>query len=283
MIESVATPLKEQIKAFWEANPCDVKEAEPTLDEAYFSAFAQQRYRAHPYISSFADFEAAAGQRVLEVGVGVGTDFCRWAAAGAKAVGVDLTAQAVQLTTQHLHALNLFADVNLADCEDLPFADDSFDVVYSFGVLHHTPNTEQAIREVRRVLKPGGRICIMLYHKYSWVTLKVYMLHGVLALQPFASLDRLLADHMESQGTKAYTTAEVQAMFAAFEGVKVQPTLTCYDTWRGYETSPRGFFFTLARRLWPAWLVQQCGDRFGWNLLISGTKSDASSPRKSHA
>lgn len=110
----------------------------------------------------------------------------------------------------------------------------------------------------------------MLYHKYSWVTLKVYLLHGLLGLRPFASLDRLLADHMESQGTKAYTIAEVQAMFAAFEGVAVEPVLTCYDTWRGYEG--RGGWLALARRLWPAWLVQQCGDRYGWNLLISGTK-----------
>ncbi len=273
MIESVAAPLKEQVKAFWEANPCDVKEAEPALDEAYFQTFAQQRYASHPYIAAFADFEASAGQRVLEVGIGVGTDFCQWAAAGAKAVGVDLTTQAVQLTTQHLRALALSADVHLADCEDLPFADHSFDVVYSFGVLHHTPNTERAIGEVLRVLKPGGRIRIMLYHKRSWVTLKVYLLHGLLALRPWASLDRLLADHMESRGTKAYTVAEVQAMFAGFEGVSVQPTLTCYDTWRGYETSPRGRWLTWARRLWPAWLVRQCGDRFGWNLLISGTKS----------
>lgn len=283
MIESVATPLKEQVKAFWEANPCDVKEAEPALDTAYFTAFAQQRYRTHPYIPYFADFEAAASQRVLEVGVGVGTDFCRWAAAGAQAVGVDLTAQAVQLTTRHLRALNLSADVSLADCENLPFADHSFDVVYSFGVLHHTPNTERAIREVLRVLKPGGRIRIMLYHKRSWVTLKVYLLHGLLALQPFASIDRLLANHMESQGTKAYTVSEVEAMFAAFEDVAVEPILTCYDTWRGYEASRRSGLLTLARRLWLAWLVRQCGDRFGWNLLISSTKPDASAPRNAHA
>lgn len=272
MIESVATPLKEQVKAFWEANPCDVKDTAPALDKAYFTAFAQQRYRTHPYIPTFAAFEAAKGKRILEVGIGAGTDFCRWAASEAQAVGVALTTQAIQLTTQHLDALELSADVHLADCEDLPFADDSFDLVYSFGVLHHTPNTERAIREVLRVLKPGGQIRIMLYHKRSWVTFKVYLLHGLLALQPFASLDRLLADHMESQGTKAYTIPEVEAMFASFADVSVRPTLTCYDTWRGYETPHRGIM-ALAQRLWPAWLVHLCGDRFGWNLLISGAKS----------
>ncbi len=271
MIESVATPLKEQVKAFWEANPCDVKDAAPALDRAYFTAFAQQRYRTHPYIPTFAAFEAAKGKRVLEVGIGAGRDFCRWAASEAKAVGVDLTTQAVALTTQHLEVLELSADVHLADCEDLPFADGSFDLIYSFGVLHHTPNTDRAIAEVLRVLKPGGQIRIMLYHKRSWVAFKVYMLHGLLSLQPFASLDRLLADHMESQGTKAYTIQEVEAMFASFAGVSVQPILTCYDTWRGYETPRRGLM-ALAQRLWPAWLVNACGDRFGWNLLISGTK-----------
>ncbi len=138
MIESVATPLKERVRAFWEANPCDVKEAKPALDEAYFRAFAQQRYQSHPYISSFADFKSAAGRRILEIGIGVGTDFCQWAASGAQAVGVDLTAQAVQLTSRHLRALDLSADVHLADCEDLPFADHSFDLVYS-GIVSRTP------------------------------------------------------------------------------------------------------------------------------------------------
>ncbi len=271
MVQSVDDTLKDQVKAFWEANPCDIRDTGSPFDAAYFAALSQQRYDSHPYIPAFADFDRWRGKRVLEVGVGAGSDFCRWAEAEAQVVGVDLTAQAAQLTTHRLALFNQAATVNIADCEYLPFADNSFDLCYSFGVLHHTPNTEKAIHEVLRVLKPGGEIRIMLYHTLSWVTLKVYLLHGLLALRPFAPIQSLMEDHMESQGTKAYTVAEAQVLFARFVNVTVQPTLTCYDTWRGYQTR-EGTLFQFAKRLWPAWLINRMGDRYGWNLLISGVK-----------
>ncbi|MDH3602520.1 MAG: class I SAM-dependent methyltransferase [Candidatus Tectomicrobia bacterium] len=272
MHQRVDADLKDQVKTFWEDNPCDVKDTGSPFDAAYFDALSRQRYTSHPYIPEFAEFERWCGKRVLEVGVGAGSDFCRWVEAGAQAVGIDLTAQAAQLTTQRLALGAQSATVNIADCEHLPFDDNVFDLCYSFGVLHHTPDTERAIGEVFRVLKPGGQIRIMLYHTMSWVVFKVYLLHGLLALRPFASIDSLLADHMESQGTKAYTMAQAQTLFAQFADVRVQPTLTCYDTWRGYQTR-EGALFKVAKQLWPAWFIQRLGDRYGWNLLISGVKA----------
>ncbi len=96
-----------------------------------------------------------------------------------------------------------------ADAEQLPFADQSFDLVYSWGVLHHTPDTGRAVEEVRRVLKVGGEARVMLYSRRSWVVLGLWLRYGLARGRPFRSATDLLSEHMESTGTKAYTTAEL--------------------------------------------------------------------------
>ncbi len=233
MVVSSSDELKTQVKTYWETNPCGIRETDPDFDESYFTAITQQRYTTHPYIPEFAEFERWQGKRVLEIGVGAGTDFCRWAEAGAKAVGVDLTTQGVRITRRRLQLSKLAADVYLADCEHLPFDDHTFDLCYSFGVLHHTPDTARAIGEIFRVLKPGGQIRIMLYHTMSWVSLQVYVFYGLLAWRPFTPIDTLLAAYMESPGTKAYTIREARALLSSFTNIRIRPTLTCYDTWVG--------------------------------------------------
>jgi SAM-dependent methyltransferase len=97
----------------------------------------------------------------------MGTDLVQFARAGARVTGVDLTPQAVTITRQRLNLYGLHGEARLADAESLPFADATFDRVYSFGVLHHTPDTARAIGEVHRVLRPGGKVLVMLYHRNS--------------------------------------------------------------------------------------------------------------------
>ena len=118
-----------------------------------------------PELMGFNDF---AGQRLLEVGCGMGTDLLQFARGGAKVTGVDLTPRSIELSRRHLSLYGQTGEFAIADCETLPFADESFDVAYSNGVLHHTPDTAGAVREVHRVLKPGGRAVVMLYHRNSY-------------------------------------------------------------------------------------------------------------------
>src|SRR5262249_7385247 len=147
----------------------------------------RHRYEVEPNIPAFADFEATRGSRVLEIGVGAGTDYVNWLRAGARAVGIDLTTSAVKLTRESAELEGLNADVFVADAEALPFRSEVFDVVYSYGVLHHTPDTVRALRELYRTLKPGGVAKVMIYHRPSIVGFLLWTCYCLGRLRPWRS------------------------------------------------------------------------------------------------
>jgi SAM-dependent methyltransferase len=161
--------LKERVRAFWQANPCGTKFADaPPGTRLFYERVEEHRYTKEWHIPLAADFAATRDKRVLEVGCGLGTDGAQFAKAGAIYTGVDLTDAAVELARRRFELFNLPGTFRTADAENLDFADASIDVVYSHGVLHHTPDTERAVREVHRVLRPGGRAVVMLYHRDSY-------------------------------------------------------------------------------------------------------------------
>jgi SAM-dependent methyltransferase len=146
------------------------------LAEAWFA----QAPGASPF-SGLLPFDELAGKDVLEIGCGTGVHARLLAAAGARLSAVDLTPTAVELTKRRLELAGLEADVREADAESLPFADGSFDFVWSWGVIHHSENTQRVIAEIARVLRPGGRLALMLYHRNSitfWVNYVLF--RGVL-------------------------------------------------------------------------------------------------------
>jgi len=161
--------LKERVRAFWQANPCGVKFADAAPGTRQFYELVEaHRYTKEWHIPIAADFAAARDLKVLEVGCGLGTDGAQFAEAGANYTGVDLTDAAVDLARKRFELFDLPGEFRTADAENLPFADASFDLVYSHGVLHHTPDTAKAVREIHRVLRPGGRAMVMLYHRGSY-------------------------------------------------------------------------------------------------------------------
>ncbi|MFN2596747.1 MAG: class I SAM-dependent methyltransferase [Pyrinomonadaceae bacterium] len=161
--------LKERVRAFWQANPCGVKFADaPAGTRAFFERVEAHRYAKEWHIPAAADFQSARALRVLEIGCGLGTDGAQFARAGADYTGVDLTDAAVALARGNFELQNLAGEFRTADAENLDFADETFDLVYSHGVLHHTPDTARAVREIHRVLKPAGRAVVMLYHRDSY-------------------------------------------------------------------------------------------------------------------
>ena len=161
--------LKEQVRAFWQSHPCGTKFTEGVElgSPEFFRRVEEFRYAKEGHILVAADFASAGGLKVLEIGCGLGTDGVQFAKAGADYTGVDLTEAAVELARRNFEWRNLPGQFRTADAEKLEFADDTFDLVYSHGVLHHTPDTARAVREVHRVLKPGGRAVVMLYHRDS--------------------------------------------------------------------------------------------------------------------
>ncbi|OLE53366.1 MAG: hypothetical protein AUG51_13080 [Acidobacteria bacterium 13_1_20CM_3_53_8] len=161
--------MKERVRAFWQANPCGTKfaDAEPGT-RAFYERVEEHRYAKEWHIREAAGFSGARGQKVLEIGCGLGTDGAQFAQAGADYTGVDLTDAAVELARKRFELFNLPGSFRVADAENLDFQENSFDMVYSHGVLHHTPDTSGAVREIHRVLKPGGRAVVMLYHRDSY-------------------------------------------------------------------------------------------------------------------
>ena len=136
-----ATELKREVRDFWEAGPCGAKHAvaeEGTRE--FFDQVETERNRLEPFIGDYADFGSARGKDLLEIGVGVGTDFIRFVRAGANATGVDLTQHSIDLVQRRVELEGSQATLQVADAEQLPFDDAAFDVVYSWGVLHHTPD-----------------------------------------------------------------------------------------------------------------------------------------------
>lgn len=159
----------EQVRSFWNTEACGTHFVKQFADDRdFFSKYRDFRYRTEWHIPAFAAFADAAGKDLLEIGCGNGADGAMFAMHGARYTAVDLTAEAIDKTRRHFAAEGLNGAFRQENSERLSFADNSFDIVYSFGVLHHTPAPERAFNEVYRVLKPGGVARIMLYHKHSF-------------------------------------------------------------------------------------------------------------------
>ena len=161
---------KKDIKNYWENKSPQTWYSDKDQDNnstSWFNELAYKRYNVYyEYLKDVAEFNYHKEEKVLEVGTGVGTDIVSYAKNGSKVSGVDLTENAIEITKKHLEIFKLpYEKLLVADAENLPFEDNYFDLVYSFGVLHHTPNTEKGVQEVLRVLKPGGKFIIMLYSK----------------------------------------------------------------------------------------------------------------------
>jgi ubiquinone/menaquinone biosynthesis C-methylase UbiE len=158
-----------QVRAFWNTEACGTDLIKSYKDEKdFYLQYSAFRYKTEWHIPLLVPFDEARGQRVLEIGCGNGADGVKFAEHGAFYTGIDLTETAISATKRHFEILGLKGVFQIENAEALSFEDNSFDMVYSYGVLHHTPNPAKAIQEVHRVLKPGGRAIIMLYHKYSF-------------------------------------------------------------------------------------------------------------------
>lgn len=252
-------PLNDAVRDYWEGGVCgtdssftgEYAEGSPE----WFAAVERHRYALEPFIHSVAQFSRHRGKRLLEVGVGAGTDHLQWARAGAECHGVDLTDAAIRTAGMHLALHGLKSDLQRVDAEVLPFPDAQFDIVYSWGVVHHSEHPERIIAEIHRVLKPDGQFVGMLYGRHSLVAYRVWLKHALLAGRPWRSLADVLWHHVESVGTKAYTPGELRRLFGRFGGVEIWPIVTPYDT----------------RRLPPA-LASLVPPVLGWFLAIRATK-----------
>jgi len=221
----------------------------------------------------FAEFEKYQGKRILEIGVGLGADHKMFAEAGAVCTGIDLTKKAIDITRRRLAEFGLSSNLSVGDAEALDKPPDTFDLVYSWGVIHHSPKTECAAAEILRVLKPGGEFKVMIYNKYSMVGFMLWIRYALLAFNPHMSLDEIYATYLESPGTKAYTPLEAQKLFPDTEQLDISVVLTHGDL---LESSAgqrhEGMLLSVARFVWPRKLIKMYFPERGLFMLIQGKK-----------
>jgi ubiquinone/menaquinone biosynthesis C-methylase UbiE len=226
--------LKHAVHDYWNRESCGAYAGQAEKHtKQYFEGIEAFRYREQPYIHEFAQFTRYHGKKVLEVGFGAGTDFIQWLRAGARVSGIDLTEEALANLTHRIAVYDLPQpeQVCVGDAENLQFPNNTFDLGYSFGVLHHSPDTEKAIRELVRVVRPGGEIKIMVYNRRCICAFKLWVKHALLRGRPWKSLYWVLWNHMESIGTKSYSRSELKRIFTALplKDIRIHTYVTSAD------------------------------------------------------
>jgi len=167
-----------QVEEFWNDNLCGEHFINAEyVSEDYFKQYREFRYKKEHHLNCMIDWQSSKNKDVLEIGLGIGADGARWAAYARSYTGIDLTDSAVNATKRHFRLLSLNWKILKGNAESLPFEDNSFDIVYSHGVLHHTPSIMKALTEIFRVLRRNGEVILMLYSKNSfnyWLRVQFY-------------------------------------------------------------------------------------------------------------
>jgi len=265
--EKAAETLKESVRDFWNRDPCGTRYL-GSADE--FSSHARARYTLEPYIPEFAKFDESRGRKVLEIGVGMGADYLRWLQAGADASGIDLSASSIEQARRRCEFEGYQPILQVSDAEHLSFEDNSFDVVYSYGVMHHSPDTQQCLNEAWRVLKPGGEARIMVYHHPSLTGLMLWLRFGLFRGK---SLRESVYLYLESPGTKSYTQAEAQSLMARFDNVVMRQVFSPGDLLLNKPSERfQGGIYRALWALYPRFLARWFCRSLGLFLLITARK-----------
>jgi SAM-dependent methyltransferase len=243
----------EQVRQYWDQHIHDLEiTRHPVGSRGFFDDLDQYHFEKLHHLLRLVDFDGHRGQSVLEVGCGAGVDLARFAKGGATVTGVDLSSSAIDLARANLAQQLLTADLRVADAEQLPFADATFDFVFAHGVVQYTAHPRRLIDEVRRVLKPGGEAVFQVYNRISW-------------LNALSKLMKVGLEHDDAPVLLKFSAGEFRAMLDGFREVRIVPERfpvksRLHGGWKGaiYNGLFVGTFNALPRSLVA---------RFGWHLL----------------
>jgi 2-polyprenyl-3-methyl-5-hydroxy-6-metoxy-1,4-benzoquinol methylase len=191
----------EVVRDFWNSRPCNIRHSPRQLGTLeYFEDVRQRKYFVEPHIPQFAEFGRWDGRRVLEIGCGIGTDTISFAQAGASVTAIDLSERSLEIARQCAKVYGVADRVRFirANAERLSesLSPEPFDLIYSFGVIHHTPHPEFAIAEMRKFAVPGTTLKVMVYNRYSWRVFAIVVGSG---RGRFWNLDQLVSELSEAQ------------------------------------------------------------------------------------
>jgi ubiquinone/menaquinone biosynthesis C-methylase UbiE len=258
---------KDQVQEQWDHNPVGshyARESQPHTLE-WFLEVERHRYGVYaPWMPDTMEMAVHAGHDVLEIGGGMGTDLAQFAAHGAAVTDLDLSAGHLELAAENFRLRGLRGRFIHHDAETLPFDDGSFDLVYSNGVLHHTPNTSAVVREIRRVLRPGGRAIVMFYAENSlhyWRKL-VWALGVKEHMLDRMSMGEIMSRSVERTANEAkplvkvYTARRLRALFRDYVNVEILQRQLLAEELPGVLR----------------WTLRASERRIGWNLIVKAAK-----------
>ncbi len=248
------------VKEYWDKRPCNIKHSNKKIgSKEYFNEVSKRKYFVEPHILDFADFKKWRNKKVLEVGCGIGTAANSFIENGAIYKGIDVSKESIKIAKQRLNIFNLNGIVEEGDIENY-CSEEKFDLVYSFGVLHHTPNTQKAVNNIYNLLKPGGTFKLMLYAKNSW--------------KYFCIKDGL--DRYEAQSgvpiADVYSYDDVYNLLKDFDDIDIsQKHIFPYkiNEYKNYEYKKQDYFDSM-----PDKLFNCLENNLGWHLCITCKKED---------
>jgi SAM-dependent methyltransferase len=249
----MTTDLTRHVREYWNSRIHDLEMTDkPVGTLEFFDDLDDYRFDKLAYLPRLVDFGGFRGQRLLEVGCGIGTDLVRFARGGARVTGIDLSDTALALARRNmaLHGCpeGVFA---IGDGAALPVADESVDVVYAHGVLQYSADPRGIVREAQRILRPGGTAVFMVYNRVSW-------------LMALSKIMKVGLEHEDAPGLRLYSIGEFQALLEGFQTISIIPERfpvksRLHHGWKAavYNGAFVGLFNTLPRSL-----VR----RYGWHL-----------------
>lgn len=253
-----STPDIGMVKNYWDNRPCNIRHSpKPVGSPDYCLEVRARRYFVEPHIWGFAGFPKWKGKKVLEVGCGIGTDSAMFAESGALLTSIEFSTESLAVCRQCFDALGLSARFYTGNAEELSsiVPVEPFDLVYSFGVIHHTPHPERIISEVQKYMHSGSELRIMLYAKYSWKSLMILLGFD----QPEAQSGCPIA--------KTYSAREVRELLKNFQIIAIEKShifpyrIPEYKEYRYVKTFPWNVL--------PSWCFEWLKRKFGWHLLIT--------------
>lgn len=265
----------EDVRAYWNSRPCNIRHSPRDAgSREYFDEVEARKYHVEPHIPLFAEFGRWQGRKVLEIGCGIGTDTINFARAGARVTAVDLSDESLAMARKRAEVFGLqdritFYQANAERLsETVPV--EQYDLVYSFGVIHHTPRPENVVREIRKYMGPESVFKMMVYNRYSWKVLWILLKYGKGA---FWRLDELVARYSEAQTgcpvTYSYSRESVKKLL---DGFRVTNTMVDHifpyaiPEYKRYEYKKVWYF-----RMIPAEVFRGFEKIAGWHLCVDAT------------
>ena len=220
----------EQVRAYWDRRPCNIRHStKPAGSREYFDEVERRKYFVEPHIPGFTEFPRWSGKRVLEIGCGIGTDTMNFARNGASVTAIDLSEKSLEMARKRAEVFGLEDRIrfyhgsaeNLADAVPL----EPYDLVYSFGVIHHTPHPDRVLDQIGSYVHRGSTVKIMVYHRHSWKVLWILATYGKFQ---FWRLAELVARNSEAESgcpvTYSYTKDEVRRLIERSRRFRVTDT-----------------------------------------------------------